>query len=63
MWQEIIVGVCVLAAGFFLLRRWLPVGKKKAAGCDSGCGGCASTKACGTNSEAKHSPDDKGRGI
>lgn len=37
MWQEVIVGLCVLAASYFVLRQWLPIGKKKAAGC-GGCG-------------------------
>jgi hypothetical protein len=48
MWQEIIVGLCVIGALVFLVRRWLPMGKKKSAGCDSGCSGCASTTACQT---------------
>jgi hypothetical protein len=28
MWQEFIVGACVLAALLFVLRAYLPVGKK-----------------------------------
>ncbi|OZY86352.1 hypothetical protein CBP51_04810 [Cellvibrio mixtus] len=39
MWQEIIVGVCVLAAVIFLARRWIFPSAKKSAGC-GGCGGC-----------------------
>lgn len=38
MWQEIIVGICVLGAALFLLRRWVFAGKKSSA-C-GGCGGC-----------------------
>lgn len=40
-WQELIVGVCVLAAVIFLARRWLFPSKKSAA-C-GGCGGCDKT--------------------
>ncbi len=36
MWQEVIVGVCVLGAVLFLLRRWVMPGKKSAS-----CGGCS----------------------
>jgi hypothetical protein len=43
MWQEIIVGICVIAAFAFLAHRWLPFFKKKTAGCDTGCGGCSTT--------------------
>ncbi len=45
MWQEIIVGLCVLAALIFLLHRYLPIGRKKAAACD-GCTGCGDKKKC-----------------
>ncbi len=46
MWQEIIVGILVMTAFIYLLRPWLPFGKKAASGC-SGCGsGCSSTKSC-----------------
>jgi hypothetical protein len=53
MWQEVIVGVCVIAAAFFLARRWIFPPTKKAAGC-GGCGGCdkTSTSSCSN-------PDDK----
>lgn len=54
MWQEIIVGFCVLAALAFLLRRWLP--NRKSAGCDSGCGGCGSASNCSTTPEKKIVP-------
>lgn len=40
-WQEVIVGVCVVCAAVFLLRRWVFPGKK-AASC-GGCSGCAKT--------------------
>lgn len=43
MWQEIIVGLCVLAAVVFLAKRWLPVFKSSKVGCDSGCGSCGTT--------------------
>lgn len=52
MWQEIIVGLCVIIAFAFLARRWLPFFKKKSAGCDTGCGGCAGPTQC-------HNPDEK----
>lgn len=42
MWQEAIVGVCVIAAVYFLARRWIFPSAKKAAGCGS-CGGCDKT--------------------
>jgi len=42
MWQEIIVGICVLAALVFLLRRWWPFGKNKSS-CGS-CGSCGPSK-------------------
>jgi len=49
MWQEIIVGVCIVAAAYVVLRQWLPIGKKKTSGC-GGCGsgdtGCSTTKSC-----------------
>lgn len=49
MWQEIIVGTCVLAAAYFVLRQWLPIGKKKTGGCgscSSGDSGCTTAKSC-----------------
>jgi hypothetical protein len=48
MWQEIVVGICVLTALLFVLRRYLPtgfMGKKKNAACD-GCSGCGDKKGC-----------------
>lgn len=54
MWQEIIVGICVLAAGYFVLRQWLPFANKKSSGC-GGCGtggsgsSCTATKSCDTS--------------
>lgn len=46
MWQEIIVGICVLAAAYFVLRQWLPFGNKKS----SGCGSCNTTSnSCNTH--------------
>lgn len=41
-WQEVIVGVCVIAAALFLARRWIFPSARKSAGC-GGCGGCAKT--------------------
>ena len=52
MWQEMIVGLCVIGALVFLVRRWLPVGKKKSTGCGSGCGGCTSTNTCQTQTDS-----------
>lgn len=51
MWQEIIVGLCVLAAAYFLVRRWLFPTKKSAA-C-GGCSGCDKTpeSSCANPSE------------
>lgn len=57
MWQEIIVGICVLGAVVFLLRRWVIPGKKSAA-C-GGCGGCDNKPAgtgCATSSSDKSAP-------
>lgn len=42
MWQEIIVGICVLLAVIFLVRRWFFPAAKKSAAC-GGCGGCETT--------------------
>jgi hypothetical protein len=53
MWQEIIVGLCVIAAVVFLARRWLPFFNKKTAGCDTGCGGCASTSTSSCSNSAE----------
>jgi hypothetical protein len=57
MWQEIIVGICVLGALVFLVRRWLPVGRKKSAACGSGCGGCASTGSTSCSIPTSAGPD------
>ena len=50
-WQEVIVGLCVLAAVYFLVRRWLFPAKKSAA-C-GGCSGCSKTSdsSCSNPSE------------
>lgn len=50
MWQELIVGVIVVAAFVFLTRRWLPFLQKKTVGCSTGCGSCGtgSDKSCKT---------------
>ena len=46
MWQEVIVGLCVIAAVVFLLRRWLPIlNANSRPGC-GGCGGCDTAKSC-----------------
>jgi hypothetical protein len=50
MWQEWIVGFCVLCAIGFILWRYLPIGKKKAAACDA-CNGCSDKKACHDNKQ------------
>ncbi len=55
MWQEIIVGLCVLLAVIFLIRRWFFSSTKKSAAC-GGCGGCE------TNSQSNCvNPLEKGR--
>lgn len=41
-WQELIVGICVLTAVIFLLRRWIFPSAKKSVAC-GGCGGCDKT--------------------
>lgn len=60
MWQEIIVGLCVLGALIFLARRWLPGGKKKAGDCGSGCGSC-STTSCATPETSTKATDTPNR--
>jgi hypothetical protein len=52
MWQEIIVGLIVLAALIFLARQWLPFAKKSTGSC-GGCGGCSTANSCSN-------PDEKG---
>lgn len=42
MWQEIIVGVCVLVALAFMIKRFFA----KNTGC-SGCRGCGKASECG----------------
>ncbi len=53
-WQEVIVGVCVLSAAVFLLRRWF-FSPKKSAAC-GGCSGCAKTpeSSCANPTEKTH---------
>lgn len=51
-WQEMIVGICVLGAALFLLRRWVFPGKK-AASC-GGCSGCAKTSESSCSSPTDH---------
>jgi len=50
MWQEIIVGAIVIGAVFFLVRQWLPFGKKPSGSC-GGCGGCNTAKSCSNPDE------------
>lgn len=52
MWQEIIVGVCVLIAMAFLLKRWFFNASKSACG---GCNGCDKTAAnqCSTGKSSQ----------
>ena len=54
MWQELIVGICVLAAAIFLVRRWIFPSAKKSAAC-GGCSGCAKTSesSCATPADKK----------
>jgi len=51
MWQEMIVGACVIAAVIFLLRRWLPVFGAKSSGSCGSCGGCDTAKSCSNPNE------------
>ncbi|MBU2952684.1 FeoB-associated Cys-rich membrane protein [Marinobacter sp. F3R08] len=54
MWQDIIVGACVLAAVVFLVRQWLPGMSKKTSGC-GGCNGCSSAGGdCGKSADKRH---------
>jgi hypothetical protein len=39
-WQDIVVGVCCLLAGAYLVRTVLRARRKDAAGCGTGCGTC-----------------------
>lgn len=50
-WQEIIVGICVLSAAIFLLRRWVFAGKKS--GSCGGCSGCDKTSKSSCNVPAQ----------
>ena len=54
MWQEIIVGVIVIGAVLFLVRQWLPFGKKPSGSC-GGCGGCNTAKSCSNRDDKKAS--------
>jgi hypothetical protein len=45
MWQEIVVALCVIAAAYFVIRQWLPIGRKKESSC-GGCGGCSPAQSC-----------------
>ena len=51
MWQEVIVGLCVLAAAVFLVRRWLPAFTNKNSSACGGCGGCDTAKSCSNPAE------------
>ena len=46
MWQELIVGLIVLAAALYALRRWLPGALRQRLGLSAGSG-CGDCKACG----------------
>lgn len=62
MWQEILVGICVLAASYFVLRQWLPIGGKKSSGCGScgtGSSSCTSTGSSATNKSCAPSEQPK----
>jgi fluoride ion exporter CrcB/FEX len=56
MWQEIIVGAIVLGAVLFLVRRWLPFGKKSSGSCGS-CGGCSTVSSA---AKSCSNPEEKG---
>lgn len=55
MWQELIVGICVLAAVIHLVRRWLFPAAKKSAAC-GGCGGCDKTSASSCANPSEKTP-------
>jgi hypothetical protein len=56
MWQEIIVGICVLTALLFLIRRWLFPATQKSASC-GGCNNCSpATDKCGNSSSSTIEP-------
>lgn len=46
MWQELIVGACVLAAAIFWIRKLIPGFAKTKANSAASCDGCS---ACGTD--------------
>ena len=50
MWQEVIVGIIVVAATYYVARQWLPIGKKSSGSC-GGCSGCDTAKTCGNPDE------------
>jgi len=51
MWQEVIVGLCVITAAAFLARRWLPFFVSKNTSACGGCGGCDTAKSCANPAE------------
>lgn len=55
MWQELIVGICVVAAMVFLVRRWLFPSAKKSAAC-GGCSGCDKTVGSSCSNPAEKTP-------
>jgi len=52
MWQQIIVGLIVAAALYYVVTKYLPVPwrKKKSSGCGSSDDGCGSCGSCDTGS-------------
>ncbi|MDO8343911.1 MAG: FeoB-associated Cys-rich membrane protein [Cellvibrio sp.] len=54
-WQEVIVGICVITAVIFLVRRWIFSSAKKSAAC-GGCGGCDKTSDASCSNPAEKTP-------
>lgn len=53
MWQNIIVGLCVLAAVVFVARQWIPgLGKKS-----SDCGGCNGSSSSSSADSCRNSAE------
>lgn len=46
MWQELIVGACVLLAVAFVIRRYWPAKPGKSSASCGGCSGCSGEKSC-----------------
>lgn len=54
MWQEMIVGICVLAALAFILRSYILPNQIKSTGKCEGCNGCGNNRNIENNSSKCH---------